>query len=63
VAAFGAVVNSRVSADLGGHPALENVSADVLAPAVHTVFVLTVLIAVALVVVASLMPTRVTEPQ
>jgi EmrB/QacA subfamily drug resistance transporter len=63
VAAFGAVVNSRVSADVGGHPALENVSADVLAPAVHTVFVLTVLIAVALVVVASLMPTRVTEPQ
>ena len=62
VAAFGAVVNSQVSADLGGHPALENVSAGVLAPAVHTVFVLTVVIAVALVMVASLMPTRVVEP-
>lgn len=62
VAAFGAVVNSQVSADLGGHPALEHVSAGVLAPAVHTVFVLTVVIAVALVVVGSLMPTRVVEP-
>jgi EmrB/QacA subfamily drug resistance transporter len=62
VAAFGAVVNSRVAADLGGHPALEHVSAGVLAPAVHSVFVLTVVVAVVLVVIASLMPTRVVEP-
>ena len=63
VAAFGAVVNSRVSDHVGGNPALEHVSAGVLDPAVHTVFVLTVGIAVVLVVVASLMPTRVAAPE
>jgi EmrB/QacA subfamily drug resistance transporter len=63
VAVFGAVVNSVVSSRLGGtRPALEQVSASVLEPAIHGVFVLTIGFAVILVAVASLMPTRVTEP-
>jgi EmrB/QacA subfamily drug resistance transporter len=63
VAAFGAVVNSVVSSRLGGRPpGLEQVSAAVLEPAIHGVFVLTIGFAVLLVVVASLMPTRVHAP-
>ncbi len=63
VAAFGAVVNSVVSSRLGGTPpGLEDVSASVLEPAIHGVFVLTIGFAAILVVVASLMPTRVIEP-
>jgi len=63
VAVFGAVVNSVVSSRLGGtRPALEQVSASVLEPAIHGVFVLTIGFAVILVAVASLMPTRVSQP-
>ncbi len=64
VAVFGAVVNSVVSSRLGGaRPALEQVSAPVLEDAIHGVFVLTIGFALLLVVVASFMPTRVTEPE
>jgi EmrB/QacA subfamily drug resistance transporter len=64
VAVFGAVVNSVVSNRLGATPpGLEQVSASVLEPAVHGVFVLTIAFALVLVVVASLMPARVTEPE
>jgi MFS family permease len=64
VAVFGAVVNSVVSSRLGGvRPGIEQVSAAVLEPAIHGVFVMTVVFAAALVVVAALMPTRVTAPE
>ena len=64
VAVFGAVVNSVVSSRLGGSPpGIEQVSASVLEPAIHGVFVMTIAFAVVLVVVASLMPTRVTSPE
>ncbi len=64
VAVFGAVVNSVVSSRLGGtRPGLEQVSASVLEPAIHGVFVMTIAFAVVLVVVASLMPTRVHAPE
>src|SRR3954454_6056515 len=63
VAVFGAVVNSVVSSRLGGRPpGLEQVSASVLEPAIHGVFVLTIGFSVVLVVVASLMPVRVHAP-
>ena len=63
-AIFGAVVNSMVSSSLGtAHPHLDNVSASVLEPAIHAVFVLTVVTTALLLVVAAAMPTRVTEPE
>jgi MFS family permease len=64
VAVFGAVVNSVVSSRLGGtRPGLEEVSASVLEPAIHGVFVMTIAFAVVLVGVAALMPTRVHAPE
>jgi EmrB/QacA subfamily drug resistance transporter len=64
VAVFGAVVNSVVSDRLGHTPpGIEQVSAAVLEPAIHGVFVMTIAFAAVLVVVASLMPTRVTAPE
>lgn len=64
VALFGAVVNSMVSSRLGmAHPHLDNVSASVLEPAIHAVFVLTVVTTALLLVVAAAMPTRVAEPE
>jgi MFS family permease len=64
VAVFGAVVNSVVTSRLGGrHPAIEQVSAGVLEPAIHSVFVVTIGVAAVLVVVAALMPTRVIAPE
>jgi MFS family permease len=64
VAVFGAVVNSVVTSRLGGrHPAIEQVSAGVLEPAIHSVFVVTLGVAVVLVAVAALMPTRVIAPE
>jgi EmrB/QacA subfamily drug resistance transporter len=64
VAIFGAVVNSVVSSRLGGRsPAIEQVSAGVLEPAIHSVFVVTIGVALVLVAVAALMPTRVTPPE
>jgi hypothetical protein len=38
------------------------VSASILEPAIHDVFVVTVVVTAALLVVAAVMPTRVTEP-
>jgi hypothetical protein len=64
VAIFGAVVNGRVSSRLGtANPDLSHVSASVLEPAVHAVFVVSLLISVALLLVGSLMPKHVTEPE
>jgi EmrB/QacA subfamily drug resistance transporter len=63
VAIFGAVVNSQVSRRLGSaDPDLSHVSAGVLEPAVHDVFVVSLVISVALLAVGFWMPTRVTEP-
>jgi EmrB/QacA subfamily drug resistance transporter len=63
VAIFGAVVNGRVSGRLGtANPDLSHVSAPVLEPAVHAVFVVSLLISVALLLIGSLMPKHVTEP-
>jgi len=63
VAVFGAVVNSYVSGHLGtSDPDIAHVSAGVLEPAIHDVFLVTVVVTAVLLVVAVLMPTRVTEP-
>jgi len=63
VAVFGAVVNSYVSNRLGSSdPDLAHVSAAVLEPAIHDVFVVTLVVTALLVVVATMMPSRVTEP-
>jgi len=64
VAVFGAVVNSHVSSRLGtGSPDLQHVSAAVLEPAIHDVFVVSVFISVVLLAIAVLMPTRVVEQE
>jgi MFS family permease len=64
VAVFGAVVNTVVSSRLGSSdPDMSHVSSAVLEPAIHDVFVVTVFITLALLVVGFLMPTRVTEPE
>ncbi len=63
VAVFGAVVNSYVSSRLGSSdPDLAHVSAAVLEPAIHDVFVVTVVVTAVLLVVATMMPSRVIEP-
>ncbi|MDH2413094.1 MDR family MFS transporter [Nocardioides sp. CER19] len=63
VAVFGAVANAYVADRLGGRvSSLEQVPADVLAPALHTVFVVSAWISVALLIGAAVMPQRVTEP-
>jgi EmrB/QacA subfamily drug resistance transporter len=62
VAVFGAVANGYVADRLGERVfSLEQVPADVLAPALHTVFVVSLAISAALLVAAVLMPTRVVE--
>jgi EmrB/QacA subfamily drug resistance transporter len=64
VAVFGAIVNSHVSSSLGtGSPNLEHVSAAVLEPAIHDVFLASVFISIALLVVGVLMPKRVVEAE
>ena len=64
VAVFGAVVNSYVSSRLGtSDPDIAHVSAAVLEPAIHDVFVVTCVVTAALLVVAVLMPPRVHEPE
>jgi EmrB/QacA subfamily drug resistance transporter len=64
VAAFGAVVNSFVSSHLGSSdPDISHLSPGILEPAIHDVFLATVFITLALLVVGFLMPTRVTEPE
>jgi EmrB/QacA subfamily drug resistance transporter len=63
VAIFGAVVNSHVSSRLGtGSPDLQHVSAAVLEPAIHAVFVVSVFVSVVLLIVSVAMPKRVVEP-
>ena len=63
VAVFGAVANSYVAERLGGRvSSLEDLPVGVLAPALHTVFLVSAGISVALVAGALLMPHRVTEP-
>jgi EmrB/QacA subfamily drug resistance transporter len=62
VAVFGAIVNSYVSGHLGSaDPDIAHVSAGILESAIHDVFVATVVVTAVLLVVAALMPTRVTE--
>ncbi|MEO9325909.1 MDR family MFS transporter [Nocardioides sp. C4-1] len=62
VAVFGAIVNSRVAdGGAGSTVALERLSADVLAPAIHAVFVCSAVVALALLVSGLLMPGRI-EP-
>lgn len=63
VAVFGAVVNSIVAARVGhGTPDLEHLTPEVLDPAIHAVFVASVVVALALLVVGLLMPRRVADP-
>ncbi|MGI8521890.1 MAG: MDR family MFS transporter [Nocardioidaceae bacterium] len=64
VAVFGAVVNSVVAGRLGtSDPDLQHVSAAVLEPGIHDVYVLTLVVSVALLVVAAFMPPRVVPPE
>lgn len=62
VAVFGAIANAIVTDRLGeGVPRLEDLGADVLDPAIHAVFVVSVAVSVLLVLVAALMPRKVAE--
>jgi hypothetical protein len=56
VAVFGAIVNSRLSRDVGGSVDLERLPGAVLAPAIHPVFVSSAVIALALLASGLLMP-------
>jgi MFS family permease len=64
VAVFGALVNAGVT-DRLGHATqdLEHLDPSILEPAIHTVFVGSVIVAVALVVVSALMPRRIEHLQ
>jgi MFS family permease len=63
VAVFGAVVNSYVSSRAdSSDPDIRHLSAGILEPAIHDVFLVTVFITLTLLVVGFLMPSRVTEP-
>ena len=60
VAVFGALVNAGVTDRLGhATPDLEHLDPSILEPAIHTVFVGSAIVAVALVVVSLLMPRRI----
>jgi EmrB/QacA subfamily drug resistance transporter len=60
VAVFGAMVNSEIASRIGhSSPDLEHLSPDVLAPAIHTTFVWSAVVAVVLVAVSLLMPKRI----
>lgn len=62
VAAFGAIVNGVLTSHLGrGVPDLENLTPEVLEPAIHAVFVASAVVAVALLVVGFLMPRTVSS--
>ena len=64
VAIFGAIVNHEVAQRLGrGAPDVSSVTAGVLEPAIHQVFVASAVIALALLAVGALMPRTVTEPE
>jgi EmrB/QacA subfamily drug resistance transporter len=63
VAAFGAIANGVVASRVAGDvPALEQLSASVLDPAIHAVFVVSGAVALLLLAVAVAMPRRVEEP-
>jgi EmrB/QacA subfamily drug resistance transporter len=63
VAVFGAIVNSYVSSHATSSGAsIEQLSIGILEPAIHDVYLATVFITLALLVVGFLMPTRVIEP-
>jgi EmrB/QacA subfamily drug resistance transporter len=63
VAVFGAVVNSYVSSHSAtADPNIEHLAAAILEPAINDVFLVTVFITLALLVVGFLMPSRITEP-
>lgn len=63
VAVFGAIANHVVADRVGsGTPDLDHLTAAVLEPAIHAVFVACVVVAVALLGVGLLMPRRVTSP-
>jgi EmrB/QacA subfamily drug resistance transporter len=63
VAVFGAIANGVVASQIGrGVPDLESLTPAVLDPAIHAVFVASVVVALALLVVGAVMPRRVTEP-
>lgn len=63
VAVFGAIVNGMVASRIAhGVPDLEDLTPAVLDPAIHAVFVVSVVVALALLVVGLLMPKRVEEP-
>jgi EmrB/QacA subfamily drug resistance transporter len=61
VAIFGAIVNAKVTARTDGS-GLDHLASGVLEPALHAVFVVAAILAAALVLIAALMPHRVTEP-
>ncbi len=62
VAVFGALVNGEVTDRIGhARPDLEHLSPAVLEPAIHTTFVCSAVVAVALVLVSALMPRKVEE--
>ncbi|GAA1780911.1 MDR family MFS transporter [Nocardioides hankookensis] len=64
VAVFGAIVNHEVAQRLGrGVPDVSSLTADVLHPAIHDVFIASAVIAVALLAVGMLMPRRISEPE
>lgn len=63
VAIFGAIVNHEVASRLGrGVPDVSSLTADILDPAIHQVFVASAIAAVALLGVGMLMPKRISEP-
>ncbi len=63
VAVFGAIANGVVARRLdGATPDLQHLPPPVLEPAVHTVFIASMVVAVAMVAAAALMPARVEEP-
>lgn len=64
IAVFGAIANAAVSRRLGGeHPELEKLSAHVLAPSIHEVFVGGAVAAVVMVAAVFLMPRKVEAPE
>lgn len=64
VAVFGAIVNHEVATSLGrGVPNVADLTASVLEPAIHDVFLASAIAAVALLGVGALMPRRIEEPQ
>jgi EmrB/QacA subfamily drug resistance transporter len=64
VAVFGALVNRSVTESVGhSSPGLEHLTPAVLEPAIHTTFVCSAVVAVALVAVSLLMPRRIEHAQ